>query len=439
MGNSKTDNDSLLAFEFDSEEPGKPLIEYVRGLLSKGELLWLHKWSLIVTATVGFAIAVGISLLLPARFMATAYFLPPEMGPTSGLDLLIGMKTGGAMMGSSVGNMLNSVLGTNTPGQLYIQEMQSRPVEDELIKRFDLKRVYRSKSLEATRKILEGSTKFDENRKSGIISVIVTDKDPTRAAALANGYAEELGQFLADLGSDSGRREREFFEAQLKISREQLKQSSNALSDFSSKHSALNLPLQSTAIISSTSAVEGRMIAAQAQLNGLLSIYTENNIRVKQARAQIAELQYQLSQMQGKAPSSTATVSAKPGEASKANGSSSKMQQISELSTEYMDLYRAAKIDETMVETLTQQYEISRLEETRHVSRIQLLDPAQTPERKSFPKRRQLSIIGMLLGFLIGVGYVLARSWWQNTSDDNEWKHLLCPIVSKFSKQELRK
>lgn len=432
MGNLKTDSETLLALDFDSEESGKPLVEYVRLLFSKIELLWRHKWLLIVPAIIGFAIALGLSLLQPARYMATAFFLPPEMNPTSGLDLLIGMKTGGAMMGGGVGSMLNDMFGTRTPGQLYIQEMQSRPVEDSLIKRFDLNSVYHSKSKEATRAVLAAGTKFNEDRKSGIISVSVTDKDPNRAAALANGYAEELGQFLADINSGAGHREREYFETQLKISQEQLRQSSKALSDFSSKNSALNLPQQSAAIISSTSALEGRLIAAQTQLNGLLPIYTENNIRVKQARAQIAELQLQLSQMQGKALPSSATASANPGTSAAANGSSSKMQQIAGLSTEYMDLYRAAKTDEAMVETLTQQYEIAKLEETRHLSKIQLLDPAQLPERKTFPKKKLISIVGLISGFLLGFIYVVFSDLWKNTSDENEWKKLFLPFINKF-------
>jgi uncharacterized protein involved in exopolysaccharide biosynthesis len=432
VSNPKTDNETLLALEFDSEESGKPLVEYVRLLCGKLEVLWLNKWSIVLTSILGFAIAAGVSLLMPAKYVATAYFLPPDMNPASGMDLLIGMKTGGAAMGG-MGTMFNDMVGTRTPGQLYFQEMQSRSVEDSLIKRLDLNRVYRAKQKEAARKALEGSTKFNEDRKSGILSVQVTDKDPTRAAAIANGYAEELGRFLSDIDSAAGRREREYFEVQLVIAREQLERASKALGEFSGKNSVLDLPLQDNAAISSAAAIQGRLIAEEAQLDGLLQIYTENNVRVKETRAQVARLQRQLEQVQGKRAASSAPASTNTGGGGSADDSSSKMEQLAGLSTEYMDLYREAKTAESMVETLTQQYEIAKLEETRHITKVQLLDPAQPPELKTFPKRGRMSIIGMFVGFLIGVGYVLARNWWQTTSEDNEWKKLLRSIWNRFT------
>ncbi len=431
MANLKTENETFLGMEPDYEEPGKPLVEYVRISLAKIALLWSQKWLLIGPAVLGLLIALGISLLRTPQYVAIALFLPPEMNPTSGLDLLIGMKTGGAMMGGAMGNALSDMLDTRTPGQLYIQEMQTRAVEDKLINRFDLTRTYRAKSREAIRKALEGNTKFDEDRKSGILRIKVTDTDPNRAAALANGYAEELGQLLADVDSDAGHREREYFEAQIKIAQDQLDRSSKALSDFSGKNAALNLPLQSAAMVSSTASLEGRLIAAQTQLNGLLPIYTENNMRVKEARAQVAELQLQLNQMQGKAVSSAKSASAKPEDAATVSGSS-KMQQLAGLSSEYMDLYRGAKIDEAMIETLTQQYEIAKLEETRHMAKIRLLDPALPPEHKSFPRKKLMSATGLVIGFFLGAIFVLLTDMWKNTSDDNEWKKLFFPISSKF-------
>ncbi len=431
MSNLTTDNDTL-ALESDYEEPGRPLVEYARIVLAKIELLWLQKWWLLVPAVIGFSIALGITFIQPARYVATAAFLPPEMNPTSGLDLLIGMKTGGEMVGGGVGNVLTSMLGSRTPGQLYIQEMQSRPIEDSLIDRFDLKNVYRTKFRETTRKALEGSARFDEDRKSGIITVSVTDTDPSRAAMIANGFAEALGQFLAGIDSDNGHREREYFEVQLKLAQERLEASSKALGDFSGKNSALNLPLQDTEIVGSMASVEGRLIAAQTQLNGLLPIYTENNIRVKEARAQIAELQRQLNQMQGETISSAPAAPAMGREGASSKNSSSKMQRLAELSPEYMNLFREAQIDETMVATLRQQYEIASLEESRHISKIRLLDPAQVPERKTFPKRRLMCTVGFVIGFLLGIVYVLLLDLWNHASNDNEWKKLLREAWIRF-------
>jgi uncharacterized protein involved in exopolysaccharide biosynthesis len=393
-------------------------------------LLWMSRRSLIAGTSVGFIVALGISFLLPTKYLATAYLMPPDMNPVSGLDMMIDMKSGGALMGA-MGGELNDVLGMRSPGQLYIREMQTRPVEDNLIKRFNLNQVYRAKYLEATRKALETNTAFDEDRKSGIISVQVTDRSPARAAEIANAYADELGKLQADLTSGAGRREREYFGTQLIAARAQLDQSSRALSDFSAKNGALNLPLQGAAVVSSMSEVQGQLIAAEAELKGILPIYTENNLRVREVRAQIAELEVQLAQIKGQAPASATLASHKPSEAGGATVPASRMNQLAGLTTEYMGLYSKAKTDAAMVETLTQQYDIAKLQESRHVAEIQLVDPAQAPERKTFPKRRLICLMGLVLGFFGAVTYVLAKDWWLNAGDENEWKKMLRSILDQ--------
>ena len=431
------DLESLLVLEPDIDDPGKPLHTYFKGLVDKIGLLWMYRRFLITFTSLCVVIALGISFLLPVRYVATAYLMPPDMNPVSGLDMMIDMKSGGALMGA-MGGELNDVLGMRSPGQLYIREMQTRPVEDGLIKRFNLSDAYRAKSLEATRKSLEANTAFDEDRKSGIISVQVTDTSPARAAEIANAYADELGRLQADLNSSAGRREREYFGAQLIAARAQLEESSRALSDFSGKNGAINLPLQDAAVVSSMSEVQGQLIAAEAELKGILPIYTENHLRVRELRAQIAELEVQLAQIRGQAPTSATPASNQPRETGGATVPSSRMNQLAGLTTEYMGFYSKAKTDEAMVETLTQQYEIAKLQESRHVAEIQLVDPAQAPERKSFPKRAVISLAGLLLGLFFGTAYALSREWWQRASEDNEWKKQLRPIMNRLGSRPPR-
>lgn len=164
MSNSKTDPETYLTIEPDFEESGRPLHESVRLLFGKIEVLWAHKRFLILVTTLGFAVAMASSMLMQTKYEATAYLIPPSMNRASGMDILIGMKSGGAMSNVMSG-ALGSMLGATSPGPLYIQEMQSRPVEDSLIKRFDLNRVYHTKSQGAARSVLEANTKFNEDKK----------------------------------------------------------------------------------------------------------------------------------------------------------------------------------------------------------------------------------------------------------------------------------
>ena len=64
-------------------------------------------------------------------------------------------------------------------------------------------------------KLLE-NTEISEDRKSGIISIAVTDRDPKRAAGIAQAYVEELNQLVAELSTSAAHRERVFLEERLR-------------------------------------------------------------------------------------------------------------------------------------------------------------------------------------------------------------------------------
>jgi capsule polysaccharide export protein KpsE/RkpR len=59
-----------------------------------------------------------------------------------------------------------------------------------------------------------------EDRKSGVITITVTDRDPRRAAQLAQAYVEELDRLVAEVSTSSARRERIFIEQRLQAVKE---------------------------------------------------------------------------------------------------------------------------------------------------------------------------------------------------------------------------
>ena len=76
-------------------------------------------------------------------------------------------------------------MGIKGSGALFVEILHSRTVEDRLIQRFELKKVYSVRLDEDARKKLADNTTVSEDRKSGIISITVADHDPRRAAGLA--------------------------------------------------------------------------------------------------------------------------------------------------------------------------------------------------------------------------------------------------------------
>jgi len=77
------------------------------------------------------------------------------------------------------------LLGVKSSGALFVGILGSRTVLDRLVERFQLKKFYGMELEEDTRKTLAKNTVVLEDRRSGIITITVTDHEAKRAAAIA--------------------------------------------------------------------------------------------------------------------------------------------------------------------------------------------------------------------------------------------------------------
>lgn len=408
-------------FELELAEPeGKPLHVHAAAALVKLRLLWAHRR---YVARVTLIVAIGsivLALVLPKQYTATSFMMPPDPAALSDVTLLLGAKAGIGMGAASLGSQMSDMLGGKTPGQLYMRAMQSRTVEDRIIDRFDLMKLYSAKLRLNARKRLEALTELKEDRKSGVITINFTDKDPTRAAQIANAYTEELDRLLVTLSTSSGRRERQYFEEQLVVAQAELKRATKGLSDFAGKNTAIDVPEQGKAAVGALAAVQGQLIASESELKGLLQIYTEKHERVQQVRAQIGELRRQLAQLGGKEPGTAKN---------NKNDGYPNVKQLSDLGVPYLELYQQVKIQQAVVEGLSQQYELAKLQEARQVPNIQVMDPAEVPEKKSFPPRAIIVIVCTMLGFCYAGTRVIVAEWWATADSGNPWKQLLEPLI----------
>ena len=164
----------------------------------------------------------------------------------------------------------------------------------------------------------------------------------------------------------------------------------------------------------------GQMVAAQSQLQGLRQIYTDNNPRVQSLNARVAELRRELEKLSG--------VNSKPGDsADPPPGSSGGMpypsiRNLPLLGVKYADYYRHAKIQETVYELLTEQYELAKVEEAKETPSVKVLDPARIPEKKSSPPRLVIMLSGTFLAFAMSVVWVLGSARWQEADPQDPRK-----------------
>lgn len=390
-------------------------------LFARVAVLWPHHLRLFGGTAASVVIVFIVLFLIPNQYTATAVLNPPEMNPVSGLSLLIGMKSGPA---SALGSQVGDILGLSNPGETYVQTMQTCRVEDALIHRFDLSRVYRIRSLEKTRRELESESSFSVDRKSGLIQIKVTDRDPERAAEMANAYSEELGKVDATLASSAGGREREYFEAQLQAAEQALQESTRRLGEFGKQYAALDVDAAGKGAADAIAMLEGQIVASEAALKGMRAIYTGENDNVRQMEAQIAELKRQLAELAGPKSANDDKRSEQQGEPSLAH--------LWGTAPDYLDLSGKVKLQGAIVEVLTEQYEIAKLRESRRISDVQLLDPALPPERKSGPHRALIALAAGIVFFLGMCTRLLMKDWWREAEPDDPWKRVLEPRFASF-------
>lgn len=385
--------------------------------------IWRKRSLLIKVGGRALIVSTLLVFLIPNKFESITRVLPSDAVPHTGgmLSALAGLS--GSSSGSSSSSLLDiagEALGTKNNGALYVALLKSRTVQENLVRRFDLMKVYGVHSVGAARKKLEKRSEIAEDRKSFVITLTVADHDRVRARDLAQGYVEELNKLLAHVTTSSAGQQRLFLEQRLVQVKQDLQTAEKSFSQYASKNATLDLPEQTRAMVESGAILEAQVIAAQSELEGLQQIYTANNVRVRTAQARLSELQRKLQQMGGAAD----------GAASHSSGANDQqlyppIRQLPLLGVEWADLYREVKIEETVFQLLTTQYELARMEEARETPVLNIVDPANLPETKSFPPRLVLIVAATFVCVGFGALWILALEHWHSISYDDPAKLLI--------------
>jgi len=419
-----TDYDSLREIEISGSVSEGGLARQDR-VFDASTTLWSHRRFLGAVLLRSSILVALVAFLLPSTYEAKTELMPPDQqsGTASMLTSLMS-GTGNATsslansvpgMSSGLMGMASDLLGMKTSGALFISILSSDSVQDKLINQFDLRGEYWVSTYMSARKKLTSRSDFEENKKSGVITVRVRDHDPERAAALASAYVDELNHMVADLNTSAAHRERLFLEDRLKVVKQELDRSSKEFSEFSSTHSTLDLKDQGQAMVQAAATLQGQEIAAEAELRGLEQIYTPYNIRVKEVKARIAELQHQIQKLGGAATQPEPDID-------QAEALYPSIKQLPVLGVTYTDLYRRLRINEAVFETLTKQYELARVEEAKEVPSVKVLVPAQRPERPHGPPRLLIFLGGIVFSLVLGSVWVLGKDAWERVSPENHRK-----------------
>jgi capsule polysaccharide export protein KpsE/RkpR len=389
-------------------------------------LFWNVAWKTALFSAI-------VALVLPVHYEGVVKIVPGESSSGGGMSGLLGklMGGGGSSGGMGMGLDAAGLLGVKTPGAFYMEVLKSRSLQDRMIDRFDLKHHYYKFSqwyphdYYTTRKKLKGFTDIEEDKKSAVITVTVTDYNADTAAQMANAYVDELNKAAADLNTGDAHRERVFLEGRLSEAKQDLDQASLALSQYSSKNTLMDPQTQGRAMVDATARVQGEIVATEAELKGLQQIYSDDNTRVRTLKARLGVLQSQMKAMQGKGTASDGS------DAGSNTGGFPSMTQLPVLGYRYYDLYRQAKIRETVYEFLTQQYELAKVQEAKELPTVRIMDPAVKPERKSSPKRTLIVVLSVIGAWILAAFFVLGRNSWEERPANDSLRMLGAEVAEE--------
>lgn len=385
-------------------------------------LLTLLKWKrfLIVNVLVVAVVVAGLSLLLPNWYQGEATILPPENQQQV-------LNFGGLVPGI-IGGMDLPMMAS--PSDILAAIADSRVVAESVITALDLQQKYDTDMMEMAVRSFHGNLAISV-LDNGIVRLQYEDRDPELAAQVTNRLVWELDRVNRNVSVTRARASREFIEERLVEARLALRDAEDSLVAFQTANRAISLDDQTKAQIDILAQLYSEKSLAQLEVDLLLRTLDSSHPKVRSQLNRVEELQKQIHRLEF-------------GEDNAADSGyllTRPLVDLPDLGIELARLTREVKIQETIFELLTSQYEQAKIEESKTTSTISVLDRASIPELKSRPKRSILVLLAMLISLtlsLVWIGLVEFLLTIQTSDPDRfkRWQRLLRGIwLHKISRR----
>lgn len=384
------------------------------------DLLWLllaRRRELVIGTAACAICALATAFLLPNRYTATTVVLPPQADNSMQAAFLSQASNGLGMLGS----LAQQTLGLKNPNDMQVALIQSRTVEDRLVRDFNLQSVYRDRFASDARKELQHNTEIDSGLKDGLIRISVTDSSPTRAARIANAYVDTYRDLSSGIAVSEASRRRLFFEQELAKETDKLADAEEALAKVEQRTGLIEPQGQATAVIQSVAALRSQLAAKEVQVAAMRKFAAGENPDLQLAEEELASLRQQLAQM-------GANSSTQSGDFLMPKGT------VPEAALEYARRLREVKYEESIFSFLETQYELAKIDEAKQGSVIQVVDPAVTPDKRSGPPRLLIILGGFSAGIVLTSLWIFSSETLAAARNDPKSRELLRAFLLRRNK-----
>jgi uncharacterized protein involved in exopolysaccharide biosynthesis len=362
----------------------------------------------IVNFLIVVVLAVIIALILPKWYQATTIILPPS-GSTTGVP---------SFLSKDLTNIATS-FGLEVPSEdIYQTVLSSRTLKERIIDRFNLREIYKMQDRypEDVIKAFEDHMQVI-TRQDRAIEITVEDRDPERAAAMTNSCVAELDRIFRDITSETARKNRTYIGKRLAQVQDSIAVLSDSLKRFQEATGAISISDQVSALITSAADLKAEQLLNDVKLDVLRSTFGSDHPMVNQMSRTSAELNGKYNQLLEGAEGRLFLA----------------LNELPELGRRYAELMRQTVIQQRLLEYIYPQYESALIQEQRETSNVQILDQAQTPQRKSRPTRKLIVLFAGVASLIITLVLVLLVEYWRAlpVKDLEDWNKIQ-KLISTF-------
>lgn len=350
-------------------------------------LILKHRKMVITIVVLAGLAAVVYSLLTPQIWRSEAAFYA-----VSNKDMQLPLAV--AAMGEIGKDLLDKNMQIEAINCITI--MSSRAFSEKAIRQFNLIDYFRLDSpdslanLDDALRMLPKIITTDYGDQNNLITVVVDTKSKSLSRNMAEFYVNNLDLYLRQNRMVKGKRNRIFLESRVNELRHDLDSLQVALSDFETKHYAVDLEKQTEVLIDSYS----ETIATRMQLDIALEMARENyapgSPEIKNLEIQLAEINKQIHEKE-----------------------SSKKKGIPEyqLDLSHIPALQAAKtkleidlaITRKVLDSTQSQYEKAKLEEQKNLPLLEIIDSPREAGLRERPHRAIICLSTVLVAFFMAV------------------------------------
>ncbi len=336
-----------------------------------------HKKLLAASVLAAFLISAVISLVITPVYRSSATIIPIGF-----IEELASVKNYFSYLGS---------MGESFTAYARIRKnfiihgiIRSRKVTGIIAERYDMTDIYQTDRFEEARERLLENTSVDVH-SSGSISISFQNEDPELAARVVEAYVSTLDSIMVTLSAEDAEARSEFISREIERRESEIAGSDSVLMAFMQEHGVYQLEQQARAALEAAAVIRTRQELIEVKRGMLEEVATGENPSLKLIKLELKELDNQIRRMsqQGDRGNLFPPLSEFPS-----------------LASQYIQLVTRRELKEFALQYMRLKLEDARIISSRGVSSLRMVDPPFVPERRIWPKRKQIVLISTISVFL---------------------------------------